>query len=63
MENLLQLHLNDDPEKTEAPNPAPAVNQEQMSAEEDERLKRIAAKAAHKASTEYRQSRSSLFSK
>lgn len=68
MKPFLQLNLHDDREKADAPNPTkPAgpnpAGQEQSSSEEDERLKRIAAKAAHKAATEYRRGGSNLFSK
>ena len=63
MEPLLQLNLRDDREKKETPKPDEAKTEEQLAAEAEKRLNRIAAKAAHRAATEYQQSRSSLFSK
>ncbi len=63
MQPFLQLNLHEDREKAEAASPPKPVSEEQPSAEEDERMKRIAAKAAHKAATEYRHGGSGLFSK
>ena len=63
METLLHLNLNDEREKSETPNPPKPESTQQPSAEEELRLKRIAAKAAHKAATEYRRGGSNLFSK
>ncbi len=63
MESLLQLNLHDDPEKVTTPKPCEAKTEEQLASDAEKRLKRIAAKAAHRAATEYQQSRSSLFSK
>ncbi len=63
METLLHLNLNDEREKSQTPDPPKPETAQQSSAEDDERLKRIAAKAAHKAATEYRRGGSNLFSK
>jgi hypothetical protein len=63
MEPLLQLNLRDDRERAKTPKPAEAKAEEQLAADAEKRLKRIAAKAAHRAATEYQQSRSILFSK
>ena len=63
MKPLLQLNLQDEREKAEAPNPPQPETKEQPTTTTEKRLNRIAGKAAHRAATEYRRSSSNIFSK
>ncbi|MGA8043232.1 MAG: hypothetical protein WCA37_10545 [Terracidiphilus sp.] len=63
MKPLLQLNLHDEREKAEVLNPPQPETKEQHATTTEKRLNRIAAKAAHRAATEYRRSSSSIFSK
>jgi hypothetical protein len=62
MEKLLQLHLEPDDKKSEAPNPSQQQAEEPKPLIVGKRLNRLARKAAHRAATEYGHS-SGLFSK
>jgi DNA polymerase III sliding clamp (beta) subunit (PCNA family) len=64
MEGMIRLNLRSDSEKAAADN-LPNIPEKQPESQEinSKRLNRILKKAAHKASSEYGQSKSGIFSK